>query len=365
MATLLFLFTTFATGGPQRRTVDLINHWGDRYRYKLAAFDNRFDALERLDPAVPAERLELDVPKGGLAQLASTVPALRRCLRETGADLLVTLNWGSVEAGLANRWRAVLPQIHMEEGFGPEEGPERQLPRRVWMRRIALSGKHQTVVVPSHVLKGLARDRWGLRNVVLIRNGIDLNRYVPHHRERQGPVTVGTVAALRQEKNIGRLIRAAANVPALNVLIGGDGPERPALEALARDLGLAERVTFLGHVAAPEEVYRRLDLFALSSDTEQMPLSLMEAMASGLPVLATDVGDVKRMVAEANAAYVIPPEQAAAYSTALASLAADAGLRADLGTANRARAQAEFSFERSAFAHAELIDNRLGRTTGA
>ena len=125
---------------------------------------------------------------------------------------------------------------------------------------------------------------------------------------------IGTVAALRPEKNLARLLRAfrlVADVMPARLVIAGDGPERPGLEQLTRDLGLSGLVRFTGHLDDPAALYRTLDIFALSSDTEQMPLSVIEAMASGLPVAATAVGDVAAMLAAENQAFVTPLEDAA------------------------------------------------------
>ena len=127
-------------------------------------------------------------------------------------------------------------------------------------------------------------------------------------------MVIGTVAALRAEKNIARLIRALARLPAAapaRLVIVGDGPERAALEALAVAEGVGGRVEFAGHCADPAPLYAGFDIFALSSDTEQMPLSVLEAMASGLPVAATDVGDVAAMLDAANRPYVVAREDGA------------------------------------------------------
>ena len=112
---------------------------------------------------------------------------------------------------------------------------------------------------------------------------------------------------------------------------------------------------FTGHLDDPAALYRGLDVFALSSDTEQMPLSVIEAMASGLPVAATDVGDVAAMVAAENQAFVTPVEDAA-LAEAIVALARDAALRARVGAANRAKAAAEFGQAAMTAAWGVLID---------
>jgi glycosyltransferase involved in cell wall biosynthesis len=149
---------------------------------------------------------------------------------------------------------------------------------------------------------------------------------------------------LRPEKNIARLVRAFAQVRTTvpcRLAIVGDGPQRAALQSLAEELGLAEAVIFTGHLTKPEQALRSMDVFALSSDTEQMPISLLEAMASGLPVVSTDVGDVRAMLPPEAAPWITALDDAA-LARALADLLNDPSQRSLLGQANRARAETAF-----------------------
>ena len=164
---------------------------------------------------------------------------------------------------------------------------------------------------------------------------------------------IGTVAALREEKNIFRIVRAFATLPAGRLIIVGDGPQRPALEALAATLGVAQRVEFAGHHSDTVPFYAGFDIFALSSDTEQMPLSVIEAMASGLPVVSTDVGDVRLMLAEPNRPYVTRLDDGA-FAAALAGLIADPVGRRRIGDANRLKAEQDFDQAAMFAAHASL-----------
>ena len=138
-------------------------------------------------------------------------------------------------------------------------------------------------------------------------------------------------------------------------MIAGDGPERPGLERLAGELVLTGQVRFTGHLDDPASVYRGLDVFALSSDTEQMPLSVIEAMASGLPVAATDVGDVGAMLTAENQPFVAAPDEVA-LAEAIMALARDGSLRARVGAANLAKAEAEFGQAAMVAAWGALFD---------
>ena len=104
---------------------------------------------------------------------------------------------------------------------------------------------------------------------------------------------------------------------------------------------MADRITFAGHRDDTPALYAGFDLFALTSDTEQMPLSVIEAMAAGLPVVSTDVGDVRAMLAPENAAFVGPRDDGA-VAAMLVSLLADPAARARIGAANRAKAERDF-----------------------
>ena len=188
-------------------------------------------------------------------------------------------------------------------------------------------------------------------------NGVDVERFadpprdlVPGFTRRPGELVVGTVAPLRPEKNIGRLLRAFAGLDRVALDrapdVAGEGTERPALARLAAELGLAERVFFTGRVAA-EAVLGAFDVFALSSDTEQMPNALLEAMAASRAVAAVDVGDVKDMVCEDNREFVVPRDDGRPLTrrdVAPARATRRSGPR--LGRDNRRRAVEVFSQDR-------------------
>ncbi len=331
------IFPAFAVGGAQVRFAAIANHFGPAFRHIVVALDGNLACRERLDTALDVTFPS--VPAGKNAMLANAWH-YRGLLRQWRPDMLVTGNWGAIEFALAN----LLPvsrHIHITDGFGPEERTT-QIPRRVLVRRLALS--RSLSIFPSRNLVRIATQVWKLPPAMVryVPNGIDLARFATDGMRRGGPVPViGTVAALREEKNLARLLRAFAGLPAGRLVIVGDGPERPALAALARSLGVADRVDFTGHRTDTPDLYAGFDIFALSSDTEQMPLSVIEAMASGLPIAATDVGDVRQMVAPENAGGVTPLDDAA-LRAALAHLVADAGARRDLGAANRAKARRDF-----------------------
>ena len=348
---LLHVFSTFAVGGPQLRFAAIANRCGAGLRHAVIAMDGDLAAAARLHPGLAVAFPAIAIRKGDMAGNLRRFAVALRALRP---DLLVTYNWGSIEWAMANTL-VRRPHVHIEDGFGPEERAG-QLPRRVLTRRLLL--RRTMVVLPSRTLLGIARDVWRLQRLRYIPNGIDLARFAPAEAgpplwPGEGPV-IGTVAALRAEKNLVRLIDAVAMLPAARLIIVGDGPQRGALAAHAAARGIAARVQFAGAMPDPAAAYRHFDVFALSSDTEQMPLSVLEAMGSGLAVAATNVGDVAAMLSDANRPYVVA-QDSAALAGALAALLADPARRAAIGAANRARAEAEFDAARMVAAYAALF----------
>lgn len=362
MATvLLHVFPGFTTGGAQRRFAAVANRWGRDFRHAIVAMDGVTDARHLLDPALDVTFPPFAIRKG---DALGTLRAMLALLRDLRPATLITSNWGTIEWTIANRLPPArlfnVAHLHMEDGFGPEER-DRQLPRRVLARRLLL--RRARLLVPSRNLERIAREQWRL-DPLYVANGVDLARFAPTPREPvplgRGLPVVGTVAGLRPEKNLARLLHASAitarAVPH-RLLIVGDGPERGALKTLARQLSLDAE--FAGPIADPAPLYARMDVFALSSDTEQMPLSVLEAMAAGLPVVATAVGDVADMVAEANRRFLTPraPEPLA---TALTTLLGAPPLRAALGAANRSRAAAAYDQEAMFATHAALWRDPVG-----
>ena len=350
---LLHVFATFAVGGPQSRFAAIANSCGDSFRNTVVAMDGDYACTRRLAPGLDVRCEVIDARKQATL---GNVRRFRKMIHQLAPDVQETYNWGSIEWAMANVPRLVR-HIHIEDGFGPEER-DTQIRRRVLTRRVVLA--RSTVVLPSHTLWRIATDIWRLSpsRVHYVPNGVDLHRFAPIDRAPEREPVVGTVAALRREKNLPRLLQAFCRVveaiPA-RLVIAGSGPELSGLEQLAIELGIADRVSFPGHVDDPAPLYRGFDIFALSSDTEQMPLSVVEAMASGLPIAATDVGDVAAMLAEDNRQFVTPKD-AAALAGAILALARDPARRGHIGAANRARAEAAFGQDRMVTTYRALFE---------
>ena len=291
-----------------------------------------------------------------------------------GFDLVLTYNWGAMDGVMAHTLFAPMyglpPLVHHEDGFNHDEAGGLKRGRN-WYRRIALA-RASALVVPSAQLEQVALGAWQQPpgRVRRIANGIATARYgkrprpdaLPRVIKRKDELWLGTIAGLRAVKNLPRLVRAFAAMPeAWQLVILGEGPEREAIrdEALRRDVG--HRVHLAGFVADPAAVIGLFDLFALSSDSEQFPISVVEAMAAGLAVAAPDVGDVRTMIAAPNLPLISPRGDEAGLAAALVRLGADAALRRALGKANQAKARSEFDEAGMIAAYRAVYAQALGK----
>jgi glycosyltransferase involved in cell wall biosynthesis len=263
------------------------------------------------------------------------------------------------------------PLVHHEDGFNEDEAGELKTRRNLY-RRLGLNGAYR-LVVPSARLETIARKAWAqpAGRVVRIANGIDVPRFaappsepIPGLDKRPGEVVVGTVAGLRAVKNLPRLVRAFAAMtsrPARLVIVGA-GPESERIAAEARRLGVGDRLLMPGFLAHPARWIGRFDIFALTSDSEQFPISLVEAMAAGLPAVATAVGDVPEIVSRDNRPLIVEPSDEAAFAAALDSLSDRSDLRKAIGQANREKAVAEFDEKAMISRYGRLYGEAMGRS---
>lgn len=363
---ILHVFPSFAVGGVPVRIATMINRLGHLFHHTILALDGCYGASEGLDPATQAR-----IGSGTLGDGSrwGPLPVIRRTLAAERPDLLATYNWGSIEWALVNMVYGFCPHLHFESGFGREEA-DQQLWRRAMFRRVALA-RSARVVVPSRTLADVAGGNWKIprRRLQVIPNGVDCAAFSgepgqvtnDEFRREPGQLIIGTVAPLRPEKNLERLLRIFADFISINpgqdvrLVIAGDGAERARLERAAQDFGIDGRTVFTGHRSDVAAVLKGLDVFVMTSDTEQMPNSLLQAMATGRPVLATDVGDVKEMVAAENRPFVLARHDGPGLVNGLAALLGDREKRGQLGRANQSRARSLYGMEHMVEAYRDLF----------
>jgi glycosyltransferase involved in cell wall biosynthesis len=369
---ILHLHSTFQPGGKELRAARLMNVFGPKVRHTLvSAVPDALGAASAIDPAISVDYPADFEPLAGKPHPARLLRLARAMQR---FDLVLSYNWGAMDAVLAHsvfRDYLSLPAlVHHEDGFNQDEAARLKSSRN-WFRRVALA-RSAGLVVPSRRLEQIALDVWHQprARVHLIGNGIDTARYarrprpdaLPRVVKRPGERWVGTLAGLRAVKNLPRLVRVCADLPELwQLVIAGEGPERETIKAEALRLGVAHRVHLPGFVADPATSVGLFDIFALSSDSEQFPISVVEAMAAGLPVASPAVGDVAGMVAEENRGLISAPGDEGALASAIETLALDEALRARIGAANRERAVACYDEGTMIAAYRALYSSASGR----
>jgi glycosyltransferase involved in cell wall biosynthesis len=363
---ILHCHSTFSLGGKEARAVRLMNAFGAAAAHVvLSAMPDRLGARDAIDRAVAVD-FPADAPSLTGAPTPARLWRLGRYLR--GFDLVLTYNWGAFDAVMANRLFGRIPLIHHEDGFNEDEAAGLK-PRRNLYRRFGLAGARR-LIVPSARLERIAREAWGAAPV-RIANGVPVARFgkapeagaIPGFERQGNEIVIGTVAGLRAVKNLPRLVRAFARMshrPA-RLIIVGEGPESERIAAEARARGVADRVLMPGFLADPARWLGHFDIFALSSDSEQFPIALIEAMAAGLPAVATAVGDVPAIVAEDNRPLIVAPDDEAAFAAALDSLADQPHLRRAIGEANREMAAARYDEAAMIAAYARLYGEAIGR----
>lgn len=253
--------------------------------------------------------------------------------------------------------------------------PDVVSPARRAFNRLVLDRLADAVNACSRFSADALRDVDGFsgRRIEVIENGIDADRYGQPPDKAGLKARLGLDPARRYVANVARhhpvkdqpmLVRAfaqaAPDVPDADLLMVGDGPLRQELEALAAALGVRDRVRFLGIRADVPDVLRAADVFALTSVSEAASLTLLEAMATGLPVVVTAVGGNPEIVRDEREGLLVPRGNAAACATAFRRLFADPGLATRLGAAGRERVQERYRLEQTVAAYHRLYRRLTG-----
>jgi glycosyltransferase involved in cell wall biosynthesis len=338
---VVHVVTSLAAGGLERVVLDLV-----RCR-TTAAFDARVICLDA-SGVVGEEFLPLGVPVETIGT-AGSVPArivrLARRLRRLRPHIVHTHN---PQAQLHGAWAARLSGgpvvVYTRHGRGRPEG-----------RAVAALGRLATAwttccVAVSEDAARVARDieRVPDRKLRVIHNGIDVDRHTPPaKRPPDSAARAVTVGRLDPVKDQATLLRASRLVvdqmPGYRLDVVGDGPSRPELEALRETLGLADHVRFHGYRADVGPYLAAAGLFVLSSVSEGVPLALLEAMASGLPAVATDVGGIREVVVPDTTGSLVAPGSPEALADAMVTLQTQPGALDRMGRAARRRVEEQFN----------------------
>jgi glycosyltransferase involved in cell wall biosynthesis len=210
---------------------------------------------------------------------------------------------------------------------------------------------------------GLAARTCRFDRTVVIHNAVDVGAALRASRNGTRPVTLVSVGRLKAPKDFVTLVKALAQLEpgSFRGLVVGDGPDRALIETEIGGLGLSDLVELCGERDDVHELLALADVFVLSTRSEGLPLSILEAMAAGLPVVASAVGGVPELVVDGETGLLVPPDDVAALAAALERLVREPERRRRMGDAGRHRAEAHFDLPAFHRAHLDLYASELAR----
>lgn len=371
---VVHLLYRFDTGGLENGVVNLINHMPRQaYRHKVVALTEVTGFRSRLQRD-DVECIALNKPPGQGAMLYPRMAALFRAWQPA---VVHTRNLGPLEMQVAAAWARVPVRIHGEHGreLDDLDGSNR---RYQWVRRMYAPFVHRYVAL-SRDLERYLVDRVGIaaNRVEQIYNGVDAERFRP---APSGAVplpgapfggashwvvgTVGRMQGVKDQTLLARaFVRALEMDPGLRnrlrLTMVGDGPLRAECLAILQAAGVADLAWLPGERADVPDVMRSLDCFVLPSLAEGISNTILEAMASGLPVIATGVGGNTELVDGGRTGEIVPAADVDAMAAALVDLARDPGRAVAMGCAGRIEVERRFSLKAMVGAYQRLYDRQL------
>ena len=313
-------------GGAEVALANLLEKLPDTLNVGVMGVDPAMvDWVARRRPDAPRWVLPDVESKRDLGGIAAHLRAIAR-LRPRVLHVNLRAPWackGAIAAGLAVPGVDV---VAVEQLPMPLNDDAQRRLKRTASRRMAAH-----VAVGARSARELERDIGLPQGAIrVVHNGVPELELTARPRISQGPV-VGSLGRLTEQKGYDVLVRSLAQLPEVHAVIVGDGEERAPLEGLARELGVAERLHILGWQDDPRSYLTSLDVFVLPSRFEGFPLSIVEAMQAGLPVVAADVGSIAEALDDERAGTLVPPDEPEALARALRELLDDDERRARLG----------------------------------
>lgn len=369
---VIHLVYSFGCGGLQTLLAECIAHLpAEQYRHAVVCLTEKTDnsmIVGRADTAF----YELGKPPGNDFR---THVKLWKLLRELRPAILHTYNVGTLEYSLTAALAGVPVRIHAEHGRDSVEidGNHR---RYNLLRRLLIPVVDAYVPVSADLARWL-RDtiRVPEQKITSVTNGVDVVRYSPLQPARglgTGPFWIGTVGRADRIKNQVGLLdtfqllikRFPSPEHDLRLAIIGDGPMLGVLHELVVSRGLVDRVWMPGARSDIADVMRGFSVFVLPSLSEATPVVILEAMASGLPVVATRVGGVADLVLENETGLLVAPANPTAFADAITTYVLDGEMRRRHGITGRARIKAAYSIDAMVAGYASLYRHHLGRKLG-
>jgi glycosyltransferase involved in cell wall biosynthesis len=346
---LLLVVDSLEVGGAERHVVDLAVALSRRAHEVTVVCSVAGDLSGLLEEAnVPVRPLLHKLVKRRVS--AAYARGLRRLVKEGRFDLVHAHIYASAAAAAIATVGTGVPLVVTEHTEAAWRGRRARLVSRWFCRRAS-----RVIAVSGAVRRRLVeQDDVHPEKTALIPNAVPANPErgsgaPPLPDELQDGPLVGVVARLQPEKGVATFLKAGARVakvvPRARFIVAGDGPLRAELEALVGRLGLERNVRFLGFRSAPRAVIGLLDVLVVPSHTEGAPLVVLEAMAAGVPVVASAVGGIPDQVRHGEDGLLVPPGDPAALGKAILELLEDPGLARRMGTAGFRKAATEFNHE--------------------
>jgi glycosyltransferase involved in cell wall biosynthesis len=361
---LLLVITLAETGGAQTYVASLLPAVALEFDVTVAAHGDGF--LRDAAAAAGVSYVALEQVRRPLhpARDALGLLELIRLCRRVRPDIV---HANSSKAGVLGRLAAAVAGVRVRiftvHGWAFKAHAGAAATAYLWADRLMRPLTTTTIcVAESERSAGLAARTCIDRATVVIRNGVELDRPRRRHTTT-APVEILAVGRLHEPKDFVTLVRAVPSLEpgSVRVRIAGDGPDRAAIEDEIAQLGLDGAVELLGARDDVAALLAQADVFVLPSRSEGMPMSVLEAMAAGLPVVASAVGGMPELVRDGETGALVPAGDPAALARALAPLVTDAELRARLGRGGRERAERDFGLEAFRRAHLDLYRARLAR----
>jgi len=310
---------------------------------RVGVFENRHcDQNDVADQMQERGLTVIRIPCDGRIDL-STVRTIRKAIESEGTHILHTHGYKADIYGYFAARPLALPMVatcHLWTRQTPAIRAYERLDA-FFLRRFSA-----IVAVSDAIAREVRQAGVAPTKITTIDNGIDLTPYLlgsatlwPEIRER-GDLLIGTAGRLVSQKGIGYFLRSAKEVlrvfPNAAFIIVGDGPDRAELERLATELSISDKVVFAGRRTDMPDVYASLDIFVLASLDEGMPMAILEAMAAGCPVIATQVGAVPKLIESGQTGATVPPANVEALSQAMLTMIHRPEMRRELARNARA-----------------------------
>lgn len=374
---ILHVITRLPIGGAERMLIGVLRNLDhDRFTSEVCCIQDRGELATEVEG--------MHIPLHALGLMRSNrfdylvVKALRRLIRERRIDLVHCHLYHANLYGRLAAWRERVPAIASVHNTYIRHKWHRHFINRL-LARISFRVTAGSADVEKDIL---CHDHVGPEKLVRLPNCIDLDRTysaldTSEAKERIGldpaNVVIGTVGRMEEQKGHAilldafSLLRSMPGVPAdsLRLLVVGDGRLKPATEARAARLGITDACRFPGSITHLGDVYRAIDVFVMPSLWEGLSLAMLEAMAAGLPMVATDVGGVRDVLGDNRYGLLVPPGDPVVLAQALAKLLIDPQKRCELADSGRRHVRDNYSVAYLSRQLGELYESALSKKNGA